>query len=107
MKKLNLFALLSSFALLLVACQDPTNSTPSNSESVSEEFVEVDYVSQTKLDTNNGKVWAEVQVHNYVDGDTTHFLPVGNPTNWVDTPKGILKARYNSCDTLIHCLWMN
>lgn len=106
MKKFRLFTLLSSFALLLVACQNPqptvdaSNSSINNSSSVSTPFEEVDYVAQTKIDLNDtSKVWAEVSVYNYVDGDTTHFRKKGEPALWVDTPKGILKARYNSCDT--------
>ena len=106
MKKLRLFTLLSSFALLLVACQNPqptvdsSNSIVDGSSSVSTQFEEVDYVAQTKIDLNDtSKVWAEVNVYNYVDGDTTHFTKKGEPALWVDTPKGILKARYNSCDT--------
>ena len=60
----------------------------------------VDYVAQTKIDLNDtSKVWAEVTVSTYVDGDTTHFIPKGNPQNWVNDEDNILKARYNSCDT--------
>ena len=45
------------------------------------------------------KIWAEVKVSTYVDGDTTHFIPKGTPSVWVNDEDGILKARYNSCDT--------
>ena len=60
----------------------------------------VDYVSQTKLDLNDAsKIWAEVKVSTYVDGDTTHFIPKGTPSVWINDEDNILKARYNSCDT--------
>lgn len=77
----------------------PEVSTPDSSTPEVEEFV--DYVAATKLDLNDStKVYAEVKVHLYIDGDTTHFVPKGQvPSNWVDTEKNILKARYNSCDT--------
>ncbi|MCI5745227.1 MAG: thermonuclease family protein [Erysipelotrichaceae bacterium] len=67
-------------------------------ESSSEEAVFVDYVSQTKLDlTDSSKITAEVEVLHYVDGDTTHFVPVGTPSVWIEDD--YLKARYNSVDT--------
>lgn len=117
MKTLKKLLLTSCFALLLTGCEfnntstpsvpestpsqesTPTVSTPVDSSDVKPEFV--DYVSQTKLDLNDSsKVYAEVSVHLYVDGDTTHFVPKGEtPENWVKTEKNILKARYNSCDT--------
>ncbi len=60
----------------------------------------VDYVAQTKLDLNDtSKVYAEVTVLRYVDGDTTHFaLKDGfTPKEWIEDE--YLKARYNSVDT--------
>lgn len=76
-----------------------SSTTPEDSSSPEAEFV--DYVAATKLDLNDtSKIYAEVKVHLYVDGDTTHFVPKGAvPENWVQTEKNILKARYNSCDT--------
>ena len=60
----------------------------------------VDYVAQTKLDLNDtSKVYAEVSVKTYVDGDTTHFVPKGSVSNWIDDENGTLKARYISVDT--------
>ena len=75
------------------------SSTPEESTSTIEPFV--DYVAQTKLDlTDETKLYAEVTVSLFIDGDTTHFSPKGQvPEHWVNTEKNILKARYNSCDT--------
>ena len=77
----------------------PESSTPEESTPEIEPFV--DYVAQTKLDlTDTSKLYAEVEVHLYVDGDTTHFTPKGSvPSHWVEAEKNVLKARYNSCDT--------
>lgn len=54
----------------------------------------VDYASQAKFDPNSGRVWAEVTVKSYIDGDTTHF--------YVDKsviPEGYVKARYLTINT--------
>ncbi len=54
----------------------------------------VDYASQIKLDKNSGRKWAEVTVHAYIDGDTTHFN-INDP----DFDGAILKARYLGINT--------
>lgn len=115
MKKFAKLLFLSVFSLLVSSCTNP--QIPTTSSSNSDEVVEsstsievtdessslgelVDYVSQVKFDPNDtSKVYAEVTVKNFIDGDTTHFLPKGNPSSWVDTPDNTLKARYNSVDT--------
>lgn len=54
----------------------------------------VDYVSQVKLDMTSDRLRQEVTVHQFVDGDTTHFnVPTSIAAN------GILKARYLSINT--------
>ena len=54
----------------------------------------VDYVSQVKLDMTSDRLRQEVTVHQFVDGDTTHFnVPSSIAAN------GILKARYLSINT--------
>lgn len=79
-----------------ISSNEPTDS----SEEVVEPIDPVDYVSQVKFDPNDtSKVYAEVTVKNFIDGDTTHFYPKGNPSNWIESEDGSLKARYNSCDT--------
>ena len=54
----------------------------------------VDYASEVKLDKNSGRLWCEVTVKTFVDGDTTHF----NVPNTV-TDTGVLKARYLGVNT--------
>lgn len=54
----------------------------------------VDYASQVKLDMNSNRRRQEVTVHQYVDGDTTHF---DVPTSISAT--GVLKARYLAINT--------
>lgn len=54
----------------------------------------VDYVSQVKLDMTSPRLRQEVTVHQYVDGDTTHF---NVPTSIAAT--GVLKARYLAINT--------
>ena len=111
--KFKKFSLLALFTLLISGCNTPTveptdsptvedsQSDSINVESTSEGLPEfVDYVSLTKLDLEDtSKVYAKVKVENYVDGDTTHFSPIGTPTSWVKDEDNILRARYNSCDT--------
>lgn len=53
-----------------------------------------DYADQVKLDLNSGRLTQEVTVHQYVDGDTTHF---NVPTSINE--KGVLKARYLAVNT--------
>ena len=54
----------------------------------------VDYVSKHKFDPNSGRIYQEVTVKLYVDGDTTHFN-VTEPVNGSRT----LKARYLGINT--------
>ncbi len=54
----------------------------------------IDYASQLKFNPNSGKVWMEVEVKNYIDGDTTHFVV---PESFIET--GVLKARYLGLNT--------
>ena len=54
----------------------------------------VDIASKVKFDKNSGRANAEVSVHAFIDGDTTHF---NVPTSIVST--GILKARYLGINT--------
>ena len=54
----------------------------------------IDYASQLKFNPNSGKVWAEVTVKSYIDGDTTHF--------YIDEKyieEGYFKARYLGINT--------
>ena len=59
-----------------------------------EEIPAVDYVSQLKLNMNSSTLKEKVTVHNYIDGDTTHFYVPST----ID-PDGILKARYLCVNT--------
>lgn len=54
----------------------------------------VDYVSKHKFDPNSGRIYQEVTVKLYIDGDTTHFN-VTEPVNGSRT----LKARYLGINT--------
>lgn len=56
----------------------------------------VDYVSQLKLDMNSETNKQEVTVKFYIDGDTTHFTPKSNSSDFVD---GYIKARYLAVNT--------
>ena len=121
MKFIKKFIFILIFALLFTGCGETPTSQPSETPTSVEPSVEVseteqstseeepteapipewvDYVSQTKLNLNDEtKIWAEVKVSTYVDGDTTHFITKGTPSVGVNDEDGILKARYNSCDT--------
>ena len=97
MKKLFKVLSTSLLALLLVfsmfACQTPDN--PANSGNGDGEQIEfVDYVSQLTFTENSGRVYQEVTVKSYIDGDTTHFH-LQTPIN----DKSVLKARYLAIDT--------
>lgn len=66
----------------------------SNGSSDSTPIEEVDYVSDLKLDMNNGAQHLEVTLKQHIDGDTTHF--------YADLPfvdNGVLKARYIAINT--------
>ena len=115
MKFIKKFIFILIFALLFTGCGETPTSQPSETPTSVEPSVEVseteqptseeepteapipewvDYVSQTKLNLNDEtKIWAEVKVSTYVDGDTTHFIPKGTPSVWVNDEDGILKAR--------------
>ena len=73
-----------------------SSSNTGSSTSDSTPIEEVDYVSELKLDQNNGAKHAEVTLKQHVDGDTSHFnaqipeLPLLN---------GLLKARYIAINT--------
>ena len=69
------------------SCKEPGPDQP-------EEFQEVDYVSELKLDMNSETLKQEVTVKSFIDGDTTHFYV---PKSVRDT--GILKARYLAINT--------
>lgn len=107
MKKIYYLLLTSLFSLAIASCGDTTLSSDLTSQtdsvvtsSSTEEVDEfVDYVSQTKLDLNDGKAYFEAKVLRFVDGDTTHFQPKeGNPpVEWVTGD--YLSARYISVDT--------
>ncbi len=93
MKKL--FSLLLALCLILgcfAGCQD---SKPDETGSTQPPApAHVDYVEKTMLDMTSSTLKQEVTVHNYVDGDTTHF---DVPTS-ID-PNGVLKARYLCINT--------
>ncbi len=76
----------------VVENEDETESSTEASTEAEVEFV--DYASQVKFDPNSGRLYAEVTVHQFVDGDTTHF---NVPTSIV--PTGTLKARYLGINT--------
>ena len=72
---------------------DTTTEPPADTtETPTPEFV--DLAAELKFDKNSGRVNAEVTVHAFIDGDTTHF---NVPTSI--EPSGILKARYLGINT--------
>ncbi len=78
---------------IFAGCQDSAgNSTSSTAGKELEPWV--DYVSQVKLDMNTSSKKLEVEVYNYVDGDTTHVCPVGS-TSLAD----VMKIRYIAVNT--------
>jgi endonuclease YncB( thermonuclease family) len=70
----------------------PTTAPTAPDDTPAEEII--DYVSQLKLNMGSNTLKQEVTVHNYIDGDTTHF----NVPRDID-PDGILKARYLCVNT--------
>ena len=106
MKKiLNRFFIITLFTLFvfaLVGCDETktnvtetqTNGEKTINNNETEQFQEVDYVSQLKLDLNSETAKVQVTVKNYIDGDTTHF----NVPTSVDA-SGVLKARYLAINT--------
>ena len=69
-----------------------TTQGSETTEAPTPEFVDI--ASKVKFDKNSGRANAEVTVHAFIDGDTTHF---NVPTSIV--PTGILKARYLGINT--------
>ena len=56
----------------------------------------IDYASQVKFNPDSGRVWAHVEVHSYIDGDTTHFKTTdGTVIGTLDH----IKARYLAINT--------
>ena len=79
--------LLATMLIGLVACQDKKkeeNNTP----------VHVDYAGELKLDMSSNTLKQEVDVHIYIDGDTTHF---NVPKSLLE--EGVIKARYLAINT--------
>lgn len=76
--------LLAAMLFALVACGTPPDETPTH----------VDYASEVKLDMNSDTFKLEVDVHIYIDGDTTHF---NVPTSVMED--GVIKARYLAINT--------
>ena len=74
--------------LTLASCGGETPTPPDD------EFVEVDYVGELKLDMNSSTLKAEVTVKSHIDGDTTHFY-----VDKVVSENGVLKARYLAINT--------
>lgn len=88
---------------ILISCfsgciQTEIPNTESSSSTTTQKPVEelkwVDYVSQVQLDMGSNRARQEVTVHQYIDGDTTHFnVPKSISAN------GVLKARYLAINT--------
>lgn len=91
---LSLVLLLATILAVLAACEFPpiTDGSSSTTEKPLPEWQ--DYASQLKLDTNSSRLRIEVTVHQFIDGDTTHFnVPKSIAAN------GVLKARYIAINT--------
>lgn len=56
----------------------------------------IDYASQVKFDKNSGRKYAEVEVKSFIDGDTTHFIPIDGT---VIGEMEYVKARYLAINT--------
>lgn len=82
-------AVVAIFALNKDGKPESTTTAPSTPEETW-----VDYASLVKLDLNSNRARQEVTVHQFIDGDTTHF----NVPRTI-SPNGILKARYLSINT--------
>lgn len=81
-------ALVAVPVFFAVSACDPKEETPET----------VDYVTDLKLDMSTSTKKQEVTVRTYIDGDTTHFNPVG-ATNEFDETQGYIKARYLAINT--------
>ncbi len=93
-KLIALFLVIAALASCFAGCGgDVTTTTDGGSSAVTPgEFV--DYASQVKFDNNSGRVYAEVTVKTYVDGDTTHFNISNSSFDGT-----VLKARYLAVNT--------
>ena len=58
----------------------------------------IDYASQVKFNPNSGRLWVEVEVKSFIDGDTTHFVPT-DKSSFGDDYIGYVKARYLAINT--------
>lgn len=76
-----------SLAFGFVSCGDDSSSTNQP----------IDYAGQVKLDMTSETLKAEVEVVNYIDGDTTHFTAPDGFTGY--TTSGYMKARYIAVNT--------
>ena len=99
-KILCLLLLICMVMSVVVACNNTGNNgtteetTTAATEGGASNLEWVDYVSQVKLDMNSETRKQTVTVHQYIDGDTTHF---NVPASVM--PNGIFKARYLSINT--------
>ncbi len=81
----------SALALpVLAACGGPEEPAPAPPVEA------VDYVSRLKLDLSTNTKKQEVIPKIHIDGDTTHFTPKSNVSEFTD---GIIKARYLAVNT--------
>lgn len=94
------FRILSLVLLLCVllscfsACEWILGPGATTTEKPVVELEWVDYTSQVKLDMKSDRLRVETTVHQFVDGDTTHFnVPKSIANN------GVLKARYLAINT--------
>ena len=74
------------------------NSGVCSCGSIDPDFEPIDYAAQVKFNPNSGKIWADVTVKSYIDGDTTHFhidKIHGNDT----LDESYVKARYLAVNT--------
>ena len=93
-KLLSLLLVLCTVISVFTACFNTPDDTSASTTKPVEELVWVDYVSELKLDMTSDRLRQEVTVHQFVDGDTTHFnVPKSIAAN------GILKARYLAINT--------
>ncbi len=97
MKKLKNIVAVLLLVCLIISCFagcKPSNANPTNPAPTTGITEEVDYAGQIKLNMSSETAKQEVTVHQFVDGDTTHFnVPESVSEN------GILKARYLAINT--------
>lgn len=97
MKKLKNIVAVLLLVCLIISCFagcKPSDVKPTDPPAPSGNVEEVDYAGQVKLNMSSETAKQEVTVHQFVDGDTTHF---NVPTSVSET--GILKARYLAVNT--------